>query len=251
MLGTNIPASSQGHVRTEMLDFTPEQAQTIQSAMQEQQAGLLQAFQTATGRELPAVSTGGDSVDTHQAVLEQAYSFSGLLGERLPRATFSFLILVLIAAIFYRMRGRGLVWMLGCALLYILLFNLRYAVIDGRTYSLSSVLSADELILYAAVTAIMALLVGWLVFTLGTRAFRQGSAQSANTVLDWILVTVALLALPVLWSYAFNGMFVTWRLPGFTSMFLGFLSLLQILFIGVLGPLLAGVTAVVSRLRAR
>lgn len=250
LLGASIPASSQGHVHTEMLTFTAEQVQTIQSALQVQQAGLLRAFQAATGKELPAVEEAGDPVAAHQAALERAYSFSGLLGERLPRAISSFVILVLIGITFYRMRGRLWLWMVGSALLYMLLFNLRYAILDKRTYSLSSVLSANELILYAAVTALIALLVGWLVFALGTRTFQQKPAASAERVLDWTLVTLALLALPVLWSYTLNGMFVTWRLPGFTSMFLGFLSLLQILFIGALGPLLAGVTALISRLRA-
>jgi len=251
MLGANFPAPSQGHVRTEMVNFTSQQIQTIQSALQEQQANLLSSFQVATGKELPPVSTTGDPVDTHQAALEQAYSFSGLLGERLPRATLAFLVLALIGDSFYRMRGRSLAWMLGGALLYLLLFNLRYAILDGRTYSLSSVLSANELILYTAVTTVIALLVSWLVFSLGTKAFQQSSTSAANAVLDGILVTIALLALPVLWSYTVNGLFVTWRLPDFASMFLGFLSLLQILLVGAFGLLLAGITALVARLRHR
>ena len=249
MLGANIPASSQGGVRTAMLTFSSVQVQAIQAASQEQQAKLLEAFQTATGKQLPPVTNTGDPVEIHQAALAQAYSFSGLLRERLPRAVFSLLILALIAAAFYRMRGRGLAWMLGGALLYVLIFNLRYAILSRRTYSLSSVLSANELILYAAVTAAISLLISWLVFALGNKVFKQGPAQSANIVLDWILVTLALLALPVLWSFTANGLLVTWRLPDFLSMFLGFISLLQILLVGVLGLLLAGITALTARLR--
>lgn len=251
LLGASIPASSQGHVRTEMLAFSAEQVQTIQAALQEQQAGLLAAFQDATGKKLPAVENTGDPVADHQAALEQAYAFSGLWGERLPRALISLVLLALIAAAFYRMRGHLWIWMAGCALLYILLFNLRYALLDKRTYSLSSVLSANELILYAAITTLIALLLGWLVFALGTQTFRQQPGAAASRVLDWSLVTLALLALPMLWSYTLNGMYVTWRLPDFTSMFLGFLALIQILFIGALGPLLAGVTALIARPRQR
>ncbi len=251
ILGANIPATSQGHVRTEMLTFTTQQVQTIQAALQEQQPGLLEAFQEATGKELPAVSSTGDPVDAHQASLEYAYSFSGLLGERLPRAVIPLLILAFIAYALYLLRGRALAWMLGGGLLYILLFNLRYAVIDGRTYSLSSVLSANELILYAAVTAAIALLFSWLVFTLGYKVFKQGPAHSANLVLNWILVTLALLAIPVLWSFTANGMLVSWRLPNFLSMFLGFLSLLQILLVSVLGLLLTGITSLAAWIRNR
>jgi hypothetical protein len=251
LLGTSIPASSQGHVRTEMLAFSAEQVQIIQAALQEQQAGLLRAFQAATGKQLPAVEQASDPVAAHQAALEQAYAFSGLWGERLPRAVVSLVLLALILAAFYRMRGHLWVWMAGCALLSILLFNLRYAVLDRRTYSLSSVLSADELILYAAVTTLIALLIAWLVYVLGTHTFRQKPGTAASRALDWSLVTLALLALPVLWSYTMNGMTVTWRLPDFTSMFLGFLAILQVLFIGALGPLLAGISALTARLRKR
>jgi hypothetical protein len=251
ILGANLPATSQGHVRAEMLAFTPPQVQTIQTALQAQQAGLLAAFQNATGKQLPQPASTGDPVEAYQASLESAYSFSGLLGERLPRAAISLLILAFIVVILYRMRARGLAWMLGGALLYVLLFNLRYAVIDGRTYSLSSVLSANELILYAAVTAAIALLLSWLVFTLGYKVFQQGPAQAADIVLNWILVTVALLALPVLLSYTLNGLLVTWRLPDFLSMFLGFLSLLQILLVSILGLLLTGITSLAAWVRNR
>jgi len=251
VLGTNIPASSQGHVLTEMLNLTPQQTQTIQAALQEQQANLLKAFQAATGKKLPTPSNTGDPVDTYQASLETAYSFSGLLGERLPRAVIALLVLALIAAVFYRLKGRGLGWMLGGAMLYVLLFNLRYAILSRRTYSLSSVLSADELILYVAVTVAIVLLISWLVFALGSKVFNQKPAQSADAVLNWVLVTLALLTLPVLWSYTANGLLVTWRLPDFTSMFLGFLSLLQILLVGVIGLLLSGITALATWLRSR
>lgn len=251
ILGANIPATSQGHVRTEMLTFTPQQVQTIQAALQDQQASLLAAFQEATGRTLPEPSKTGDPVDAHQASLQSAYAFSGLLSERLPRLLIAVGILTLIVFALVRMRDRGLAWMLGAALLYILLFNLRYALIDGRTYSLSSVLSANELILYVAATAAIALVISWLVFSLGYKVFKQGPAQAANLVLDWILATLALLAIAVLWNFVVNGILVTWRLPEFLSMFLGFISLLQILLVSVVGLLLTGITSLAAWLRNR
>jgi hypothetical protein len=251
ILGANIPATSQGHVRTEMLTFTPQQVQTIQAALQDQQASLLAAFQEATGKALPQPSKTGDPVDAHQASLQSAYAFSGLLSERLPRLLIAVGILTLIVFALVRMRDRGLAWMLGAALLYILLFNLRYALIDGRTYSLSSVLSANELILYVAATAAIALVISWLVFSLGYKVFKQGPAQAANLVLDWILATLALLAIAVLWNFVVNGILVTWRLPEFLSMFLGFISLLQILLVSVVGLLLTGITSLAAWVRNR
>jgi len=249
LLGCNLPASSQGHVRQDLLSFTAEQNNQIHTALAAQQDGLLQAYQTATGKKL-TVPSGNDPVATHQAALESVTSLAALLGERLPRA-FSALAWVAVAvAVVYRLRGHGLAWMLAAALLYMLLFNLRYGILDGRTYSLSSVASANDVVLYIAVTVLASLAVSWLAFYLGMQAYRQTPSQAANLVLDWILVVIGLLALPVLWHLILNGAVVTWRLPDFASSFLGFLFLLQIMFVGLGGLLLAGVSALAARLRS-
>ncbi len=47
------------------------------------------------------------------------------------------------------------------AVIYVLLFNMRYAVIDRRTYSLaSSIEGATWLIIYSATTAAIAVILG-------------------------------------------------------------------------------------------
>lgn len=51
-------------------------------------------------------------------------------------------------------------------------------------------------------------------------------------------VTMYFLALPLLWSYILNGFVVTWTLPHFSSIFLGFLSIVQGLFVPVIGLVL-------------
>ncbi len=249
LLGANIPASSQGHVRTEMLNLAPEKLQVIQSQLETQQSQLVQAYQAAIGRTV-APQPGADTVAVNQAALDAARA-ARLRTERLPRLILALAGLLLPALVLFRYRSRTVLWLLGGAVLYVVLFNLRYAILDKRTYSLSSVTGATDLILYCAITAAVALLIAWLVVLFGQRAFRGGAGQAASLTLGLALVTIYLLALPVLLSFFLNGALVTWTLPDFASTFLAFLSLIQILIVAVVGVLLTGVGALAGRLAAR
>lgn len=250
LLGTNIPASSQGHVRTEMLDLKPDRLSAIQSALEAQQRQLLETYQAAIGRQVELIP-GNDIVASHQSTLETARNVR-LKAERLPRALLT-LVVVLIPPVgvlrelrygLPRLRTGG--WFLGAAVLYVALFNSRYVVLDARPYSLSSLISAEDLILYTTTSTSMALVISWLVLSLGLKTFRRRPRQAAELVLGLTLTTVYVLALPVLWSFTLNGVVVTWALPDFASMFLAFLSLIQILLVATMGTALSGLTAVIA-----
>lgn len=249
ILGANVPASSQGHVLTEMLTLTQDQLSVIQNALEAQQGQLVDLYQTAIGRQV-AVEQGEDTVAAHQYALDAART-ARLNTERLPRAGLALIVVLLPAIVMFRKRGRDLAWLLGGAVLYGVLFNLRYAVLDSLTYSLSSVVGANELILYCAITALIALTVSWLVSSWGLKVFRRGPRQAAELALGLTLITVYLLSLPVLWSFMLNGALVTWTLPDMGSLFLAFIALIQILIVAVLGPVLTGLTALAARFAAR
>lgn len=244
LLGANIPASSQGHVRTEMLTFNADQVAAIQSALQAQQSKLLDAYEAAIGRRVQ-VKSGADVAASYQAALEAAHA-ARLNSERLPRIILALILALIPAVVLFLKRSRDVAFLLGGAVLYIILFNLRYAVLSGRTYSLSSVVSANELIMYSAITVLIALALSWLVTSLISGAFRRAPRLAAETALGLTFVTMYLLSLPVLWSLALNGGLVTWTLPDFLSSFLLFLSLIQILIVAVLGLALTGLTTLIA-----
>jgi hypothetical protein len=249
LLGVNIPAASQGRVLVEMIDFGSGQLAAIQSALEIQQSRLLESFQAGTGLVLTAPE-GSDVVATHQAAIESGYRLLAT-AERTSR-TISSLILVLLPATFlYRKRGAVVGWLLGAAAIYVAVFNFRYAVIDGFTYSLSSVIGANELILYTAMTAAVALSIAWVAGMLALKAFQQGAAHAAETSLALVWVTIFVLSLPVLVSFSINGILVDLTLPNFGSSFLGFQSLVQILFVSLLGLPLTGLAALVGALRSK
>ncbi len=248
LLGTNLPASSQGRPLVEMLDLSEAQKDAIRKALSLQQALLLDAYLSALAAR-PAnvhVEPGHDPLGAYQAMLQQVRE-SRLKRERLPRFVLAAALALIPALILFRKRSRDLVWMLGGALLYMLLFHFGYAVLAGRTYSLSSVASADDIILFTAGAAAVSLIMAWLATSLGLGLFRSTSRRAAEGSLAMVFITLYLLALPILWSFALNGVLITWTLPDFGSMFLGFLSTLQSLIVAALGLLLTGLAALVAR----
>lgn len=262
LLGANIPASAQGRVLTEMLALTDDQMTSIGRAAATQQAQLAAAYGEAIDRPITAIS-GADPVADHQAAMAAARS-ARLNRERLPRAALAVALLGLLIAAIYRARGRHLAgqgqarpgqgqaqplrWVALGTAVYLLVFNVRYAVVQGRTYSLSSVLGADELILSTAVTASLAMLAGWAVVVIGTRLYRRSPGAAAQLALMWVLFTAAIASLPALVSYVLNGAVVGWTLPDFGTFFLGFLAVLQTLFVAAAGLILTGFSALAARL---
>jgi len=252
LLGTNIPTTNQGHVLTDMLTLTPAQQTAIQQALQAQQSQLFSAYTAAIGVSASAPE-GEDIVAATQSALESARA-GRLFRERTWQGLAALLLAAIPAAVLFLKRGRKVAWMLAGGLLYVLLFNLRYATLDGRTYSLSSLVSQADIILFCAITAAIALLIAWLVSMFGLKAFRLGARSAAETTLAFVLTTIYLLALPILWNYALNGSVPTWTLPDASGMlytFLGFISLIQSLMVALIGPLLAGIAALIAWLVGR
>jgi hypothetical protein len=79
--------------------------------------------------------------------------------------------------------------------------------------------------------------------------------KSAETVVTYIWLTIYLLSLPILLSFAINGLTVTWTLPEFYSMYFGLLSLIQVMIISLVGLVLIGIMVLISwfigRLKSR
>lgn len=239
LLGANLPASAQGQALTEMLDLPAAYIQSVQDAEAVQQQNLVEAYGAAISHpvDLPADAR---TVSAFQQALEAARDARSH-AERLPRAALALGIVMLLIGILIWRRSRMLVWMLIGAVVFQVAFHLRYDLLDRLTYSLSWVPDANTMIVYMATTSLAALLAGWLVFALGSRVLRLGARAAAEATLGFALVTIALLSLPVLFSYAWNGALITWMLPEFTSSYLGLLGLIQGLAAAVGGILLTGV----------
>jgi hypothetical protein len=243
LLGTSIPASNQGHPLLDMLYASPEQVSALHEAIDLQQSHLFSSYTSAIGSTSSIGS--GELVSATQSALVQARLIR-MAKERIWRNVFAAFLAILPAYIIYLRKDRKILWVLAGALTNILLFNLRYSVIDGRTYSLASVEGATWLITYTATTAAITGILGWLIPMFTLNALHGSPRKSVETVLAYIWLTIYLLSLPILLSFAINGFTVTWTLPEFYSMYIGLLSLIQSMIIAFIGLVLAGIMTLIT-----
>ena len=246
LLGTDFPASGQGRPRLELLDVTPERMAEIQSVLKVQQETLFNAYTRAIGKTAVITDTG-TVVGSVQIAMERA-RMSRLGNERIWRNVLAVFFVILPGYLLILRREKKLLWLLVGALVYFLLFNLRYAVLDGKTYSVSSIPGQMEFILYVAVTAGIAVMVGWLVAMFGLRAWRSGARLASGTSLGYLWMVLYILAIPILLNFAVNGLAATWTLPVFNVQFFGFFSVVQALFVAAVGLILIGLSAVVAQI---
>ena len=156
LLGTGLPASAQGQVRSEMLNLPAATSAALPAATTAQQTQLLQTYTNAIGQSTSIPQS--TQVGPFQAALVSAQA-ARLTGERIPRIILVLIVFGLPLFIILRHRRKLLAWFGASALVYIVLFNFRYALLDGRTYSLSSIASQGEFYQYIIITALVALLI--------------------------------------------------------------------------------------------
>ena len=240
LLGLNIPADSEGIVRTDMLNLSDAQQANIKSALLAQKFELLKNYQIAIHSSASqGITDMVQAMDSAKANRQNS--------ERIPRFVLAILLALIPLAVLIMKRSSFVAWILGGAILYVALFNFGYAVIAGRTYSLSSVTSAGDIITFTTGTAASSLTLVWILLSYKMNWFKMSPHESAEKVLAFIFVTLYLISLPILWDFAYNGALVAWTIPDFASMFMGFLSILQALVISIFGLILVGVSALISK----
>ncbi|TLN28084.1 hypothetical protein FDZ74_00870 [bacterium] len=240
LLGTNLPASAQGEVLGRMLALPAQTRTALPTATQAQQSALLQAYSTAMRISAPAM--GRADVAAYQFALE-ALRDARVTRERLPRIALSILLGLIPLVVLFLKRRSGSAWFLGGAILFQLLFHFRYAVLDGKVYSLSSITGQTDFILYIAITGGVALLLCCLTVMLASGMLRRGPDEAARGSLALALTTAFLLALPILYHYALNGALVGWYLPEMAPAFMALLNLVALIVVSAGGLLLTGLAA--------
>jgi hypothetical protein len=236
LLGTNLPATGQGRPLSEFLALNAEQTATLEAAWDAQQVRMVNAYADTIGERVRAAT---------QSFLTTAQN-DRLSQERLWRTPLVLIAWLIPLALLIRQRRRAIAWGVGGALLYLVLFNLRYAVIDRQSYSFSAISSPPALALYSSVTSLVALTLVWALALVGGGGFRQGGRRAAEITLVLTIITLYGLSLPVGWSLALNGPVATWTLPDSASLYVALLSGIQMVLVGIWGVVLAGLAALVG-----
>ena len=170
LLGTNLPAAAQGRPLAEMLAIDDEQLQTLRKAYITQQAGLLNAYTAAIGQPSEVITQKLLNLTAIKAAYQsalQASQAARMRTERMLRAGLAVPLVLVMVFLLWKIPRARLWWLLVSGMVYVLLFNLRYVLLDGRTYSLSSVTDPADLIIYTGITASLSLLAASLVSDYG------------------------------------------------------------------------------------
>jgi len=249
LLGVPIPSANQGRILP-ILTAAPSS-----SALAQQQTNLARAYLASLGAGTPTeeIASSADPFAEAQAIMQRARD-ARLARQRLPRAAISVAVVALLVVLGLRAR-RTLAPLVLPALCTVLLFHLLYALVERRTYSLSSVESQEGILTAVVLNALAGYLLGAAIVT--TQAWRlgEGGLPVGRRLQRFTLVTAALIALLLLPGYWDFGLRLTWALPDFLFAFLAFIGLLQLLLTCTLGvllpPLIGGATHLLERIGAR
>jgi hypothetical protein len=227
-----------------MLNLTLNQVDKISQALSAQQSRLATAYEAAIG-EAVIVQSSDDDLTATQDGMDSARE-SRLNRERLPRGIFAIIIVITFINLAAWQSKSYFSWFLIGVVIYTIIFNIKYILIDHKTYSLSSVVDATNLINSTALNTFIALMIAWFVVLLGTNLYKLGTRQAAMTTMKFVLTTLSILSIPIFIHYVINGATVTWTLPDFLTSFLGFLYLIQILMVTMIGVILMGFSALIG-----
>jgi len=232
-----------------MLTLSVESRSTLEIAQSIQQKHLAEIYQAAIGHtgdvpeEVNMVAAASESMQVARQVRIDA--------DRLPRFTLASGLALIPLALLVWKRSPQVVRLLGGALLFHVVYQIRYALLLGKGFSFSYVAGPVELVIDGLVNTLLAFGVAWLVCCLGSIVLNQDPRRAAEETLKLAMVTLIPPFLVVLWSYAMDGLWVGWALPDFGRSFMALFGLVQALAIGVWGLIFAGTSAGVVRLVRR
>lgn len=242
LMGTNIPAAAQGRVLKDMLILPESTLAALPGAVSDQQLALLDSYFHVMG-EVPSYLEG-EKIDATIGNLRMGEVRNRQLwAERLPRYVLVALFFVLTSYLMIRSKPGEWILILAGVVIYLLIFNFRYAILDRMTYSLSSIIGQTELILYCAITAAISFTASWVFVMVFSRSLKQTPIAAAKASLNFTLVLLVVLFIPVMLHYAANGWVVARFMPLFLLQFIAVFTLIQVIFLGALGLFFAAISA--------
>ncbi len=246
LLGTNLPASSQGRVLTEMVQLPDETLSNLPAATAAQQSLLLHTYAAAIGEPLrkEPLATGDTAI--YQQVLAKLRQ-SRLNRERGLRALAAMPVFLALSWLFFRwQKGEVLIYLAGAGI-YLALFHVRFSIVDRWPYSFSTIVDSVSFTLYVGLTTALILIPLWALGGWRLGVFQGRPALAAGQTLRLVFAVFYLLALPIAFNLIWNGPAVGWTLPEMGPHFYALLAGVQVLMVGGLGLLLTGAAAGVAK----
>ncbi|MCJ7695920.1 MAG: alkaline phosphatase family protein [Anaerolineaceae bacterium] len=249
ILGTNIPATSQGRVLTDMLVLTPHQSTNIQEATKQQQEKLLLALETNLNRVI-SINENGDIVDSTQTAIENAIQ-TRLNSEQWPRLIISIAVVLVVISLTIWQRNKHTLSIILAVALNLVVFNIAYRFIMKNNYSFSSIKSITNMIVTYAVIGLICLAITSALLLWYQKVKLRKSGKTMRVMLSYTLLLQFVLFLPALAYYIIVGKTITWALPHITIQFWALHSLLQVALTGVFGLIIMGIALLIGAINKR
>jgi hypothetical protein len=238
LLGVSVPAASQGHVLTWMMTLGWDVSNKLPAAVEIQQKNLYDAYTRMIGVSA-TLFDNPDPVLRYEDGIDRARQ-NRLIGEIMGR---SFLMLLPLAGAVYaiwRYRGRKLLERILLFAVFAAVFSVVYLFAFQQSFSLSRVTTEAGLMLAILVSTLAGFLAAWGLQAYLRGFLGEGVKSIAGNTLALAGVFMALAGLAVAANYVVNGLVVTWTLPEMNTGFFGFLGMLMITALAVVGGLIAG-----------
>jgi hypothetical protein len=236
LLGANIPSSSTGNVITGMLDLPPEYVEKYLNSEELIHAHIAELYGKAINQPMQA----GQSIETIRQ--------NRIMKERSIRLPITLVISIIPPLILLLRKNHRLKFWLPGALIAFLGFHLRYGIIDRKSYSFSAILTPVDLIIYCAITASLAVIIGFIFILVFLRRKMNNRLDAAKFALGYVFTSLYLWFLPLGWNFILNGFTPTWTLPQLDAYFIGLLSMVILIIVSISGLLITFIFSLTSRL---
>jgi hypothetical protein len=236
LLGSNIPSTSTGNVIIGMLDLTPEYLAVYQNSEEAIHKNIAEIYAKAINQPLQA----GQSTESIRQ--------KRLMKERAIRLPITLIIIIIPPLLLLLRKNKQLKYWLPGALIAFFGFHLRYGIIDRKSYSFSAILTPSDLIIYCAITASLAVLIGLIFILVFLRPKLNNRIEAANFALGYVFTSLYFWLLPLGWNFILNGFIPTWTLPRMDAYFIGLLSMVILIIVSMSGLLITCSYSLLSRL---
>jgi|WetSurMetagenome_2_1015567.scaffolds.fasta_scaffold11475_4 hypothetical protein len=236
LLGANIPSSSTGNVISGMLDLSPEYLNVYLNSEEAIHNNISVVYAKAINQPLKT----GQSIESIRQ--------NRLGKERWVRLPITLFIIIIPPLLLLLRKSKELKYWVPGALISFFGFQMRYGIIDRKSYSFSAILTPSDLIIYCAITASIALLIGFIFILVFLQPKLNDRSDAAKFTFGYVFTSLYLWLLPLGWNFILNGFIPTWTLPRLDAYFIGLLSMVILIIVSISGLLITLIYSLFSRL---
>jgi hypothetical protein len=236
LLGLQLPASSQGEPQARIFNVKRMILEPYNKQQLRLQTQLASAF--ASKVHIQNFAEGKEAVETLRQILISQARVNRLI----PTLVLFFLPIFWIIL----KRKSFTLPAVAAGTVFVLLYHIRFFLLDHFSYSFSIITTPISLIIYIGLTSLFCLVIASILFQFTTKYLSSKLYNHTYAQLYFVVILEYFLFLPVLFNFWMNGLVATWTLPRMDTYFIGMAFQVQMLSTAVTGLLSIGLVAFIG-----